>query len=73
MSDGRRFVRYVGGGIALLGVVTSAAFIGRRTRDPVAATLVGQLTLPEQALGVVAGLVLTAVGLAVVGRAAPQE
>ena len=73
MSDVRQFVRYVGGGIALLGLVTSAAFIGRRTRDPIVATFIGELGIIEQVLGIVAGLVLMAVGLAVVGRAAPQE
>lgn len=68
MSLANRFFRYTGGAIALIGVATSAAFIGRRTADPMATMFWDPLPLGVKITGIIAGLVLMVAGLAIFGR-----
>ncbi|WP_267641039.1 hypothetical protein [Haloarchaeobius amylolyticus] len=67
----KRVGRYAGGAVALGGLAFAAAFVGRRTADPMAASYVQPFTIWTQLLGIGAGLVLLFVGLAIVGAAGP--
>lgn len=60
--------RYTGGAIALIGLGITAAFIGRRTADPMATMVWDPLPLWLKLTGIIAGLVVMVVGLAIFGR-----
>ncbi|MFD1562217.1 hypothetical protein ACFR99_01360 [Haloarchaeobius amylolyticus] len=54
---------------ALVGLAVSAAFFGPRTAGPIAASFIDPLTIWTRLLGIVAGLVVIAIGLRIVGLA----
>jgi uncharacterized membrane protein len=59
--------RYLGGAISVAGLAFAAAFVGRRTADPVATAFVQPLTIWHQLLGVAAGIAVVVLGLWIVG------
>lgn len=73
MSIVDQFGRYLGGGVAHLGLATSATFFGRRTADPLASWFFDPLTIWRQLLGVVGGLVVIAIRLAIIGQTAESS
>jgi hypothetical protein len=72
MAQTNQFIRYVGGAVALVGLALSAAFVGRRTAGALASWFIQPLTIWWRILGVLVGLIIIGVGLAIVGRAGEQ-
>jgi hypothetical protein len=59
--------RYLGGAVAVAGLAFAAAFVGRRSADPVATAFVHPLTIWHQLLGVAAGAIVIVLGLWIIG------
>lgn len=73
MSLSTKFFRYSGAAIALIGVAISAAFIGRRTAEPMATMFWNPLPIWIKIGGIIGGLAVMVAGLAVFGRLGSTE
>lgn len=73
MSLTTKFFRYTGAAIALIGVAISAAFIGRRTAEPMATMFWDPLPLWIKIVGILGGLAVMVAGLAIFGRLGSTE
>ncbi|WP_248896447.1 hypothetical protein [Haloplanus halobius] len=69
MIPWRRLGLYAGGTISLGGLAFAAAFIGRRTADPIAAQFITPFTIWTKLGGIAAGLLVLLFGLAIIGLA----
>lgn len=56
---------FVGGGLFIGGWAISAAFIGYRTRDPIAKYFLGETSLLVDLAGILAGFVVVILGLVI--------
>ncbi|WP_049980972.1 hypothetical protein [Halolamina rubra] len=73
MSAFETVMTYVGGAVSIGGVAFAAAFLGYRTADPFAASIVGSLSLVSRVAGVAVGIVLAVAGFVVAVRLGDEE
>lgn len=65
--------RYLGGAISVGGLAFGAAFVGRRSADPLATNFVEPFTIWVKLGGILAGVVVIVVGLWVYGLFADAD
>lgn len=73
MSVFETVMTYVGGVLSLVGVAFTAAFVGYRTADPLAASFLGSLSILTRIGGVGLGIALVVTGFVVAVRLGDEE